>query len=260
MPKYRYNRYRDCEIDAAHVEYDTPEDFGRQMSEEFHEWSHRLQPSRDADTAVMWINVPSSKSELIKPLLSIGFSIHHANAWRIMFVKPNRASRAKIPSYGTHYIKVDCVVIERETNNLLTVIERCDTAQKDGPPKLVTGAVDAGEFVADASEREVYEETGIRAKFDSVIACSNRRCTRFDRDEFVVCCLLYATRGQYPKADGIEVKSADWLTINEAEKTTSTISKVWLSAVSSKSNRLRRRTERDPYRRQQNFVDYFVPT
>ncbi len=50
--------------------------------------------------------------------------------------------------------------------------------------KLVTGMVDAGEDITTAAEREVLEETGVRAKFEAVLAVRQAHGCAFGKSDF----------------------------------------------------------------------------
>lgn len=263
MGKYRYNRYRDVEIDVSRFEWDDHDTFVRMVTREFDKWSSRLTRSKEKDNAVMWVNVPKCCSRVVPWLLSITppFHIHHANSSRIMMVRPNdpMSDMSQVPSYGTHYVKVDCMVLEENTGRVLMVRER--VGHEVQPLKLVTGAAEAGEFFSEAAEREVYEETGIRARFHSVQGIANRRTTRFDRDEIVFSCILYAAEGQKPIPDGKEVNEASWHDGPPSSKEVCTMTEVWLGSVANTnpSQSFARHRRQDVFRRGGHLMDFYVP-
>lgn len=49
---------------------------------------------------------------------------------------------------------------------------------------MVTGLVEAGEDITVAAEREVLEETGVRAKFDAVLAFRQAHGFAFGKSDF----------------------------------------------------------------------------
>ena len=49
---------------------------------------------------------------------------------------------------------------------------------------MVTGLVDAGEDITAAAEREVLEETGVRASFDAVLAFRQAHGFAFGKSDF----------------------------------------------------------------------------
>jgi 8-oxo-dGTP pyrophosphatase MutT (NUDIX family) len=133
-----------------------------------------------------------------------------------MLVKaPGGCGPPNPPSYGTHYSRVECVVVDEKTGHVLMVHERIGTMAQCR--KLVTGSVDAGEYISEAAQREVMEETGVSAKFAGVVGLVNRIGTRFGRDELLVGCLLIASpSGQTPMARSAEIVGAEWMPVKEA--------------------------------------------
>jgi 8-oxo-dGTP pyrophosphatase MutT (NUDIX family) len=279
MPsKYRYNRYRDLEIDLGCLRpaATDPHDFAKVVKEEYDRWARRLDRSRDRFTAVMWLSLPKSHAKFLQCLVGdpMHFSLHHANNARVMLVKthPDSRGETEVPSYGTHYVKVECVVVEDVTLRVLMVMDRiCATRaeraadnapnwQKDSALKLVSGSSETGEFFADAAVREVYEETGIRARFGSLIGCGNRLRTRFDRDEVIMGCLLHAEKGQKPHADGSEVSEAMWCEAAEAAERCTPMSREWIAAAHAcKPDYAERSHTDDLFRGKPHAMDFFVP-
>ena len=261
MGKYRYNRYRDLEIDISRLEFTDQESFLAIIREEFNKWAGKLAHSRERFSAVMWLNVPKSFSRVVSWLLDNPpfFQLHHANTGRIMLVKPHpaadRSSACQIPSYGTHYVKVECVVIEDVTGRVLMVKERIGGMDND-TVKCVSGSAEAGEFFADAAVREVREETGIDGRFVCLIGCGNRMRTRFDRDEIIMGCLLFAPQGQIPHADGSEVMLAGWYEPGAIAETCTPMAREWLAAANAcRMDHNQRIHTKDLFRGAPHFMD-----
>lgn len=279
MPsKYRYNRYRDLEIDLGCLgpASTEPREFAKTVGDEYDRWAHRLDRSRDRFTAVMWLSLPKSHARFLQCLVDepLRFSLHHANNARIMLVKthPDSVGKTEVPSYGTHYVKVECVVVEDATQRVLMVRDRiCATRAeraaegapewaKDSALKLVSGSSETGEFFADAAVREVMEETGIRARFGSLIGCGNRLKTRFDRDEVIMGCLMHAEAGQKPRADGSEVCDAMWCEASDAAERCTPMSREWIAAAyACKPDYAVRSHTDDLFRGRPHSMDFFVP-
>ena len=261
MGKYRYNRYRDLEIDVSRLDI-RPNDrahFEQVIKSEYDKWASKLDRSRERFTAVMWLNVAKSISHVVPWLIDMHYEMHHATTCRIMFVRvhPDSRGTAQIPSYGTHYVKVECVVVEEGTRRVLMVRERIGT---ESSLKLVSGSSEAGEFFADAAMREVYEETGIRCRFGSLIGCGNRLRTRFDRDEIIMGCLLYAVPLQIPKADGSEVSQAAWFEVDQICDTCTPMAREWLAAAHACQPDYAERIHTDDlFRGHSHSMDFYVP-
>lgn len=265
MGKYRYNRYRDLEIDISRLEFDGQESFLAVIRSEFDRWADKLRHSRERFSAVMWLNVPKAYSRVVPWLVDNApfFQLHHANSTRIMLVKPHPAASGsrscQIPSYGTHYVKVECVVVEDGTGRVLMVKERIGGMERD-TVKCVSGSVEAGEFFADAAVREVREETGIVSRFICLIGCGNRVHTRFDRDEIIMGCLLFAPQGQVPRADGSEVMLAEWFDPGAIAESCTPMALEWLAGADAcRIDYNQRIHTKDLFRGAPHLMDFFVP-
>jgi len=261
MGKYRYNRYRDLEIDVSRLQFDDEESFHRVIKYEYDKWADKLYRSRERFTAVMWLNVPIEIVKVVPWLVygDLRFKIHHANSTRVMLVRthPDSKGTSQIPSYGTHYVKVECVVLEDTTGRILMVKERIGT---DSTLKHVSGSVDAGEFFADAAIREVREETGIICRFGCFIGTGNRVRTRFDRDEIIMGCLLFAAPDQRPRADGSEVSVANWFDPLSVIQTCTPMAREWMTAAHAcNPTYITRFHTTDIFRGQPYTMDFFIP-
>jgi 8-oxo-dGTP pyrophosphatase MutT (NUDIX family) len=111
------------------------------------------------------------RTELVPLAIGQGFEIHHAQSEYIMLKTWLRSSKSPLPGYANHFIGIGGVVLS-EDNKLLVVSERF---QPVGFPdtklryKLPGGHVDSQESLAHAVVREVFEETGVHVKFDSIL-------------------------------------------------------------------------------------------
>jgi ADP-ribose pyrophosphatase YjhB (NUDIX family) len=267
MGKYRYNAYRDIEIDISKLKWDDETDepeyikFQRTITYEYNKWFRNLRDQKDRAIAVMWLNIPIAYSRVVCWVSEMNppFSIHHATSNRIMMVRPatRDTSHCQIPPYGTHYLKVECIVIEENTGKILLINERLGGSY--GVIKLVSGTTNKGEFIANTAEREVLEETKIKAKTYSVVGFGQRTNTRFGQDEIIVVCLLFASEGQTPQVDGYELVGANWYTVDEAIKVCSSISKPWLlSAINAHNRGFIRNAGYDILRGKPHWMDFYV--
>lgn len=259
MPQWRYNRYRDVEIDISKLVFANETEFLQVIEQEHAKWYRKLKYPRIQDMAVMWLNVPKEYIRVVPWLMAMTppFVMHHANSERIMLVRQAnvRSRQCQIPSYGTHYVKVECVVIEETTGRILMVRERLGT---ESVLKLVTGAAEAGEFVSTAAEREVWEEARVRCTTVGMVGCGNRIRTHFDRDEIIIGILLFAPVGQNPRGDGFEVREAMWCDVAVASVHCSQMSKEWIAAAAAAPYTPKINTT-DKFRGAPHTMDFFVP-
>ena len=95
----------------------------------------------------------------LQTLLDLEFSFHNASglmATLVKFIPKNRKNR--LPGYASHYVGVGGLVLDFQSEKILVIKEK-GGHDVDGW-KVPGGLVDRGEYLADAVEREVFEETG----------------------------------------------------------------------------------------------------
>ena len=136
------------------------------------EFAQRLEVSLKQWTAdgikAAWLEVPIEKSALIPEAVNQGFGFHHSSEEYLMLTIILQDG-AWLPNFATHYIGIGGVVLTEE-RELLVVREIYGVAGRPPTLKLPGGALHPNEHLAEAVEREVLEETGVRAEFQS-IAC-----------------------------------------------------------------------------------------
>ena len=100
---------------------------------------------------------------LFPVLQSKGFSFHNASGDIATFVKYlPKGRKNRLPGYASHYVGVGGLVLDFETGKVLVIKEK--SGHDVTGWKIPGGLVDKGEYLADAVEREVLEETG-KVKF-----------------------------------------------------------------------------------------------
>ena len=79
---------------------------------------------------------------------------------------------------------------------------------------MPTGLVNAGEDLHDAVEREVLEETGIRAKFDCVLLMRQAHGFAFGKSDMFILCALKPEPGQDQLTpQDSEIEAASWISL-----------------------------------------------
>ncbi len=78
--------------------------------------------------------------------------------------------------------------------------------------KLPGGLVDQGEYISQAAEREVFEETGIKAKFHSILSFREKLEYKYGQPDMYFTCLLKPETFDI-NIDPQEIKAAKWMKV-----------------------------------------------
>lgn len=150
---------------------------------------------RAAKRRAIWLKVPIEKSQLIEPAVKEGFIFHHAEKEYVTMThwlaKPEDN---RIPISATHQVGVGCVVLNQK-NELLLVQERSGFTKGMNLWKYPTGLLDLAEDIPVGAAREVLEETGVRTKFNSVLAFRQTHNAMFGKSDLFFICLMDLEEG-----------------------------------------------------------------
>ncbi|CAF3313407.1 unnamed protein product [Rotaria socialis] len=120
-----------------------------------------------------------------------------------------------LPSYAISTIGVGGLVVNSKREVLL-IQERF--AYVDDYFKLPGGALDIGEPIECGVEREVFEETGIRAHFRGVLAFTYDNNFRFEHGDVYFACLMSLDedeKDQQINFDPLEIAACQWMPLDE---------------------------------------------
>ncbi|EFN58169.1 hypothetical protein CHLNCDRAFT_11561, partial [Chlorella variabilis] len=135
----------------------------------------------------IWLKMPAAKAHVIGHAVDRGFEFHHAEKEYVMLTRWLPSSENKLPPNASHQVGMGAFVMN-ERREVLVVQERSGPLRGQGVWKMPTGLVQQGEDISEAAEREVLEETGIRARFDAVLAMRQAHGFAFGKSDmfFVV--------------------------------------------------------------------------
>ncbi len=178
------NRYKGVDIDPDKLPDDTAV-FQAQLQQAIPEW-------QAGGLRVVWLKLPIVKASLIPVATAVGFRFHHRSeshhdSQYVMLtyaLQPN----AFVPPHATHYIGAGGVVLN-EKRELLVITERNHV--ENGHLryyKLPGGALDQGEDLTTAVQREVLEETGINTTFDALVCFRHWHKYRFGKADILIRC------------------------------------------------------------------------
>lgn len=170
---------------------------------------------------MIWIEIPYAKSEFIPIATSRGFLFHHTGETQVgenvpgadyLMLTLQLEEGAYVPPFATHYIGAGGVVLTPE-RELLVISERF---REEGQPyfKLPGGALDPGEHLAHAAEREVYEETGVRTKFESVTSFHHKHDYSYGKSDIYFVCRLSPLSLDLNRDEG-EIADVRWMPVDE---------------------------------------------
>lgn len=159
-----------------------------------------------------WLKLPVEKSALIPHAVAAGFKFHHAKEDYLMLTQQLRAG-AFVPSDASHFIGAGAVVISPE-RELLVVVERYHAKDRPNFFKMPGGLLNFGEHLADGVMREVYEETGVRTRFESVVCFRHQHGYRFGKSDIYFVCRL-APISKDIVMDPEEIAEARWMPVDD---------------------------------------------
>jgi ADP-ribose pyrophosphatase YjhB (NUDIX family) len=160
---------------------------------------------------LVWLELPISQARFIHVATERGFVFHHATESYLMLTYKLVADTPSL-GYASHYVGVGGVVLDSE-NRLLVVREKMRGEQLT-PYKLPGGFVDAGEHLQDAAIREVWEETGIKAKFESLVCVRLWHANRFGKSDFYFVCRLSPLSFEITPQEA-EIAECLWMPVSE---------------------------------------------
>ena len=94
--------------------------------------------------------------------------MHHATKKYLMMTRwLDTKTENHLPTYATHYVGVGGMVLNADRTKLLCIKEQNPIIP--GLWKLPGGLVEDGETLQEACLREVWEETGVKCTFQSIV-------------------------------------------------------------------------------------------
>ncbi len=157
---------------------------------------------------LVWLSLPSEKSEFIPLALSQQFMFHHCFAKQITLICP-LVENAFVPPFATHTAGAGGIVIS-PNNDILVVRETLD--ERRGVFKFPGGMLDPSEHLAKAVVREVLEETGIETVLESIVGFGQIHEWQFGQSNFYFVCLLHPVTFDIT-IDGLEIAEAKWMPV-----------------------------------------------
>eukprot|EP00744_Colponema_vietnamica_P029614 GILI01045668.1.p1 GENE.GILI01045668.1~~GILI01045668.1.p1 ORF type:complete len:338 (+),score=69.59 GILI01045668.1:108-1121(+) len=183
----------------------------------------------------VWLKVPQDRSGLVSVAVQNNFTIHHAKPGYIMLTSwLVEGEKSRLPHFGQCSIGVGGFVYREDTQQILLISEKhsiAATSNSSNPStptasasshtpssdvrwKLPGGLQDVGESLAEAAEREVWEETGVRTKFHSVVGFRHLTNFRWGNDDIYFVCRLNPLSYEI-NACPHEIGACEWVSVKD---------------------------------------------
>jgi 8-oxo-dGTP diphosphatase len=186
------------------------------------------------DKKLLWIKLSIEKSDFIPILTKHGFVFHHCEETELMLVK-KLISKPVIPTAKNYTAGVGAIV--KDKNEILVIKDRFSTGYK-----LPGGHIDNNELLKDALKREVFEETGIKIEFESVVNLGHFTKGQFGESNIYVVCIAKPLTKEINIYDSNEIVEAKWIDIDDFLNHTDTNNynkNVVKSAIENKNSTLK---------------------
>lgn len=148
----------------------------------------------------VWIKVPKSKADLIPVCVNNSFDFHHAEpemrgsksdeeGYVMMTRWLPTSEESPLPPNASTQIGIGSVVCS-PSGKVLLVQEGAGHLKGKNVWKIPTGLLEAGEDIADGAEREVFEETNVKAVFEKVVGFRHMHNVSFGKSDLFFVCIL----------------------------------------------------------------------
>ncbi|MDK9761213.1 NUDIX domain-containing protein [Vibrio sp. D420a] len=164
--------------------------------------------SKQNNKGIIWISLPISLSHLIPVATELGFVFHNCLEDEITLIHKSEIVEF-VPFIPTHTLGAGAL-ITNEHNQVLMIKEHGMKGYK-----LPGGHIELGEGIEESVVRETFEETGIEAKFVSVVGMATRHPYQFGKSNLYFVCHLVAQTQEIEIQDTDEIAEAKWVDIQE---------------------------------------------
>ncbi|XP_074946307.1 nucleoside diphosphate-linked moiety X motif 6 isoform X1 [Phalacrocorax aristotelis] len=143
---------------------------------------------REEGRLAVWLRVPILQSRFAAAAASQGFAFHHAERGSSTLTLWLGEGPSRLPGYATHQLGVAGAVLDESTGRVLVVQDRNRTLNAW---KFPGGLSNPGEDI-DTAVREVFEETGIKSEFKSILSIrqQHKHPGAFGKSDMYIICRL----------------------------------------------------------------------
>ncbi len=223
--------------------------FGEQLAQAIDDW-----------TAVghqrVWLRLTADQAELIPIALQHGFTFHRVQTGDLFLLRPLQADALPPPHQASHHVGTGGLVLNDE-GEMLVIAER--NGGHSGSYKIPGGYVEPQEHIGNAIVREIGEETGIEAQFESIALVRHIHNALYGNSNLYFICRLRALTTAIT-IDPEEIAECRWMSIEsfmQHERTQAFHKAIVRSALAQSALVVGRLPA---YNYQQAQVEFFLPT
>lgn len=157
---------------------------------------------------LVWLTLPIHLSGFIPVATQLGFVFHNCLEHEITLIL-KAPTTTFIPFIPTHTLGAGAIV-KNHSGQLLVIKEHGMNGYK-----LPGGHIELGEKIETAIIREVLEETGVQAEFQSILGFTTRYPFQFGKTNMYLVCRLSAISEAIQIQDKDEIAEAKWIDVSE---------------------------------------------
>ncbi|KAM4555537.1 nucleoside diphosphate-linked moiety X motif 6 [Odontesthes bonariensis] len=168
----------------------------------------------------VWLRVPVSLSRCAAAASVHGFTFHHTKSDYVMLALWMGEGESRLPGFATHQVGVAGAVVDESNGKVLAVQDKNKTKNAW---KFPGGLSDPGENIGATAVREVFEETGVRSEFRSLLSIrqQHNHPGAFGMSDMYIICRLSPLTYDINFCTQ-ECLRCEWLDLSELAKTSST--------------------------------------
>ncbi|XP_031322345.1 nucleoside diphosphate-linked moiety X motif 6 [Camelus dromedarius] len=179
-----------------------------------------VQKWRSEGRVAIWLHIPILQSRFIAPAASLGFCFHHAESDASTLTLWLGEGPSRLPGYATHQVGVAGAVFDENTRKILVVQDR---NKLKNMWKFPGGLSEPGEDIGDTAVREVFEETGIKSEFRSLLSIRQQHTNpgAFGKSDMYFICRLqpYSFTINFCQQECLR---CEWMDLSDLVKTENT--------------------------------------
>ncbi|XP_017272889.1 nucleoside diphosphate-linked moiety X motif 6 [Kryptolebias marmoratus] len=209
------DRFGGVTVDLARVGLpgDISEDaFGRILQGSLARW-------KSEGKQAVWLRVPISLTRCAAAASAHGFAFHHAKDDHAVLALWLGGGPSRLPAFATHQVGVAGAVVDESAGKVLVVQDKNKTKNAW---KFPGGLSDPGENIGATAVREVFEETGVRSEFRSLLSIrqQHRHPNAFGMSDLYAICRLSPLTYRIDFCTQ-ECLRCEWLGVGELAETSS---------------------------------------